>query len=257
MDRETIIEELQNLINEGERKILPTKWIMQGVIGAPYRVDLTKYTGWYTKAYSFLKLFLDEDDTFLIRFSEYMENRYSNAESSIEVLKSLIEYIEKGFVAFHSTEKKDSSNELSRIFNKFHRIAKQLRSRHDGRETLDVNDEYDVQDLLHALLGLYFDDIRAEEWTPSYAGKSARMDFLLKDEKTVIEVKKTRQNLSDKELGDQLIVDVERYKVHPDCKKLICFVYDPEGRIGNPGGLINDLCNQHGDFVEVIVEPAV
>ena len=40
---------------------------------------------------------------------------------------------------------------------------------------------------------LYFDDIRAEEWTPSYAGKCARVDFLLKNEKIVIEVKKTRK----------------------------------------------------------------
>lgn len=45
---------------------------------------------------------------------------------------------------------------------------------------LFLEDEYDVQDLPHALLLLYFDDVRAEEWTPSYAGKSARMDFLLK-----------------------------------------------------------------------------
>ena len=118
-----------------------------------------------------------------------------------------------------------------------------------------IEDEYDVQDLLHALLRLYFDDVRPEEWTPSYAGKSARMDFLLKEEKIVIEVKKTRKGLGDKELGDQLIIDVERYKIHPDCKKLICFIYDPEGRIGNPGGLVSDLNNIHPGFVNTIVEP--
>ncbi len=59
---------------------------------------------------------------------------------------------------------------------RFHKIAKQLRNRHDNRQTLPIKDEYDVQDLLHALLYLYFDDIRAEEWTPSYAGKSARVE---------------------------------------------------------------------------------
>ena len=130
-----------------------------------------------------------------------------------------------------------------------------MRSRYNNRETIQVEDEYDVQDLLHALLRLYFDDIRREEWTPSYAGKCSRMDFLLKREKIVIEVKKTRQSLTEKELGDQLIVDVERYKVHPDCEKLICFIYDPEGRIGNPEGLIQDLDEQNQGFVKVIVEP--
>ncbi len=87
----------------------------------------------------------------------------------------------------------------------------------ENRETLKIEDEYDVQDLLHALLLLYFDDVRAEEWTPSYAGKSARMDFLLKNERVVIEVKKTRLGLADKELGDQLIIDVDSVVVKHFC----------------------------------------
>ena len=72
---------------------------------------------------------------------------------------------------------------LDLIFTRFHKIARQLQSRYNHRDTLTIDDEYDVQDLLHALLQLYFDDIRAEEWTPSYAGKCARVDFLLKNEK--------------------------------------------------------------------------
>ena len=102
---------------------------------------------------------------------------------------------------------------------------------------------------------MYFDDVRPEEWTPSYAGKSARMDFLLKNEEIIIEVKRTRESLGDKELGDQLIIDIDRYKVHPNCKKLICFVYDPEGRIGNPNGIIKDLMQQHENYLQVYIEP--
>jgi hypothetical protein len=146
--------------------------------------------------------------------------------------------------------------ELKNIFNQFHAVAKQLRNRHNGRNTLDIEDEYDVQDLLHALLRLFFNDIRNEEWTPSYAGGSSRMDFLLKEEKIVIEVKKTRKGLDDKELGKQLIEDKEKYKAHPDCKKLICFTYDPEGRIINPKGIQNDLNKQEPEFeVEIIIKP--
>ena len=44
-----------------------------------------------------------------------------------------------------------------------------------------MEDEYDVQDLFHALLTIYFEDIRKEEWSPSYAGGASRMDFLLPD----------------------------------------------------------------------------
>lgn len=130
---------------------------------------------------------------------------------------------------------------VTTICKGFHRAARQLRSRHKSRETLKVEDEYDVQDLLHAFLVLHFSDVRAEEYTPSYAGGSARMDFLLKKEKVVIEVKRTRDGLGDKEVGEQLIIDIARYKSHKDCKLLVCFVYDPEGRIGNPRGLESDL----------------
>ncbi len=255
MEQEQALDELRALVKEGKEQILSTKWRPEGVIGASNMVSFSVYAGWHTKALSFLKLLLTEDNELVSRFGSLDKHYYRNADSSIIILENVIEYIEKGYLVIQDNSTIDIETELRRIFSRFHRVARQMRSRYDKRNTLDVKDEYDVQDLLHALLRLYFDDIRSEEWTPSYAGKSARMDFLLKNEKTVIEVKKTRQGLNDRELGDQLIVDVDRYKVHPDCKKLICFVYDPEGRIGNPEGVMNDLNTQHQGFVEVIIEP--
>ena len=83
---------------------------------------------------------------------------------------------------------------IKNLFLKFHDVARQLLERRNEnknpRSTLRIKDEYDVQDLLHGLLKIYFDDIRPEEWNPSYAGSSKRSDFLLKEEKIVIEVKK-------------------------------------------------------------------
>jgi hypothetical protein len=118
----------------------------------------------------------------------------------------------------------DSQNSIKLIeciCTRFHLVIRQLRSRHDRRPTLNVEDEYDVQDLLHCLLRLYFDDIRLEEWTPSYAGGCSRMDFLLRKESIVIETKKTRNTLGQRELVDQLIVDIERHQKHPSCKTLM------------------------------------
>ena len=144
---------------------------------------------------------------------------------------------------------------LNIIFSSFHKVVRQLRSRHSNRKPLEIKDEYDVQDLLNALLRFYFDDIRPEECTSSYAGRPARVDFLLKNEKIVIEVKKTREGLGDKELGEQLIID--KYKTHPDCEKLVCFVYDPEERIHNPVGIMNDLNKQHDGFTMIVIKPDV
>ena len=142
---------------------------------------------------------------------------------------------------------------LQKILSKFHSVVQKLRDRHANRDTLDVKDEYDVQDLLYALLAIDFDDIRLEEWTPSYAGQSARMDFLLKEERIVIEVKMTRERLSDKGVGNELIVDIERYKNHPDCDTLICFIYDPISNIRNKKGLIMDLEEKSNSQLKVMV----
>jgi hypothetical protein len=142
---------------------------------------------------------------------------------------------------------------LPRTFERFSLVVKQLRQRHDSRETLDVKDEYDVQDLLHALLRLYWDDVREEQWTPSYAGKAARVDFLLPTEQAVIEVKMTRKGLTHKELGDQLIVDIARYGNMKDCSRLYCFVHDPDGYIKNPRGVESDLEKQSTKSLKVRV----
>jgi len=140
------------------------------------------------------------------------------------------------------------------VLKKFHSVAKQLRRRYNNRPTLDIEDEYDVQDLLHSLLKIFFKDVRAEEWTPSYAGSSSIMDFLLKEEKIVIETKMTRKSMKDKDLVDQLLVDIDRYHTHPDCETLICFIYDPEGRIVNRQSIISDV-SQKNINLKIMVFP--
>lgn len=145
---------------------------------------------------------------------------------------------------------------LYRIGERFHLVAKQLRVRRQDRSTLDIEDEYDVQDLFHALLRIPFDDVRPEEWTPSYAGGASRVDFLLPEIEAVVEIKKSRAGLSAKELGEQLIVDIVKYKKHPNCRTLFCFVYDPDGRIANPRGIENDLNAKQDELtVRVLIAP--
>lgn len=256
MDKQAVITEIDELIVEGN-KLLSTKWDHSGTAIIDFNTYVTyeKYQSWRRKAVAFLKLFLPGEHEYVLHFVELEENYYENALALVQTLENVKNYIEKGFISFETQKKIDVDETLDRIFWRFHKVVRQLRVRHGGRYTLDINDEYDVQDLLHALLQLYFDDIRDEEWTPSYAGSAARVDFLLKNEKTVIEVKKTRQGLADKEVGNQLIEDIERYKVHPDCEKLVCFVYDPEGRIGNPNGVMNDLNSRHEGFAKVVIQP--
>lgn len=151
---------------------------------------------------------------------------------------------------------KSSLQKVEVLLERFHAMGVEFRKRHADRPVFDIEDEYDVQDLLRAFLKLWFDDVRPEEWTPSYAGGSSRMDFLLKSEQLVVEVKKTRKGLAAKEVGEQLLIDIGKYGAHPDCKTLVCFVYDPENRIHNPAAIEGDLSGMKGEMmVKVLVRP--
>ncbi|MGE5263773.1 MAG: hypothetical protein ACM3S0_10345 [Acidobacteriota bacterium] len=145
---------------------------------------------------------------------------------------------------------------LERLCSRFPLVAKQLRSRHGDRDTLRVEDEYDVQDLLHALLILEHDDIKPEVWTPGYAGTRPRTDFFLTLAHIVITAKMTRSGWGSKELEDELPVDIQKYKGYPGCRTLVCFVYDPEGRIANPRAIESEQSGEKdGLTVRVVIVP--
>ena len=164
-------------------------------------------------------------------------------------------------------EAQDAAIIVEHLCRRFPLFARQLQHRRrdvpvsgkrekDTRPTIGMRDEYDVQDSLHALLKLHFDDVRPEEWTPSYAGSQSRMDFLLKREKIVVETKFMGPKLSQREVANQLTIDKDNYRQHPDCQILICFIYDPEYRCTNPAAIERDVGVDEESFrVKIIVSP--
>lgn len=136
-----------------------------------------------------------------------------------------------------------------------------LQHRRKGLTALSFSSEYDVQDLLHAMLRPWIKDIRGEEPTPSLAGSSTRMDFLLPAHRMVIETKIVRDRRHALKMGEELLLDIEHYRQHPHCAFLWCVVYDPNHLLPNPGGFATDLEGKRsapGGSVEVkvIVVPA-
>jgi len=67
------------------------------------------------------------------------------------------------------------------------------------------------------------------------------MDFLLPVHSLVIETKIVRDRSHAKRIGDELIIDIEHYRKHPNCNRLWCVIYDPDHLITNADGLKNDL----------------
>lgn len=143
---------------------------------------------------------------------------------------------------------------VERIGRGLPRMIASLRERGRDRAPLAVADEYDVQYLLEAVLRDLFEDVRPEDPSPTRAGASTRIDFVLKREQIVVEAKMTRDRLGERQVADELIEDIERYRAHPDFRTLVAIVYDPERRIANPGGLEADLRQDSPDLrVRVVV----
>jgi hypothetical protein len=148
----------------------------------------------------------------------------------------------------------ESLQNIYRIFERLPQVQRQLQQRYDDRPTINIENEYDLQDLTHSLLRLYFNDIRDEEWAPSYADTSPRIDFLLKQETIAIELKMTRANRSNENIRKELIEDKEYYQTHPDVETLVCYVYDPQYLINNPVGFENDISDSSDELsTEVLV----
>lgn len=239
------------------------------------------YNQWYARALRILppehhEKFLDlyEGGFVVKRIKAFLEAPGAvNAFFDEEQEAGLIPYWERPFEStFHSslleqrqvlTIAKQSLDALAsdeqielveRIGRGLPKLIDSLRQRHAGRPPLEVTDEYDVQDLLRGVLRTLFEDIRPEDPSPTRAGGSSRVDFLLKQERIVVEVKMTRAGLRERDVGDQLIEDIERYRSHPDCETLVAIVFDPGRRVSNPRGLEDDLRRDGPDFgVRVVV----
>jgi len=206
--------------------------------------------------------FIKERDLFKDRLNNWWIKELESVLESLDLMQES-PLVNRQVSEKNSARAKDQqANALEKIeviTQRFHTVARQLLQRHRDhnipRDTLKITDEYDVQDLFHALLRLFFDDIRDEEWTPSYAGGASRIDFLLKQEQVLVEIKMTRQGLSrEKDISDQLIIDSDRYRVHPNCKMLVAFVYDPQEYLNNPSGIERDLTKMINDVpVKVII----
>ncbi|MGQ3322904.1 hypothetical protein ACT4MW_26595 [Pseudomonas brassicacearum subsp. neoaurantiaca] len=146
---------------------------------------------------------------------------------------------------------------IERMLLRFHRFAKDLEHRPRSRKGIQLDDEYDVQFLVNALLRLQFDNVKPEEPSPSMAAGATRADFLLPEHGLFLELKMTRDGMTARSLADELILDIARYRAHPECHAIIFFVYDPRGLVKNSVALQTELSEIAGELpVSLIVSPS-
>lgn len=249
MMQNTLAERFDSLEDDYQDVLSTTSLQYNSMLNANKQyVDTAKYKIWVGRVKKLLEDSYGKNSDFYEDFIKAQKGFYAtNYEILTTQLKPAFDAAKADLPYAHPLNSSPAIKETDRleliisVLERFPAFCRQLKKRYNDRDTIEMNDEYDVQDLVHALLTLHFDDVRQEEASPSYAGSSSRQDFLLKKEKIVIEVKKTRKSLGAGKIGEELIIDMARYRAHPDCDTLVCFVYDPDCWVNNPKGVIADL----------------
>lgn len=146
-------------------------------------------------------------------------------------------------------EPRDRLAQLMQILNNFPLVARILKDRQRGRPGYLLENEYDVQDLLFAVVRAVFDDARREEWTPQRAGSAKRIDVTIGSIESVVETKYVRDKRHARHVADELRVDFECYHDRTECHHLVALVVDPQGHIADPVQFGADLSGlrQKGD----------
>jgi hypothetical protein len=136
---------------------------------------------------------------------------------------------------------------LDGLLRRLPRVARELRSRHGDRPAFRVADEYDLADLLRALLPLHFDDVRPEGRTPSYTPGN-RTDLLLAPEGIAVTGKRVRPGTQPQTLANELAEDIRYYEGRAGYRCLVGFVYDPEQLLPEPRRLEAEWSRAGGEL---------
>lgn len=106
--------------------------------------------------------------------------------------------------------------------------AKVLNRRRKDKLPFEISDEYDVQDLLKAVLRAYFKYSVTEDPIGKLAGSSSRADFAIRELGVIIEAKYVHSPTEQDRITKQFAADVQSYSQWPYLEHFIYLVYGAE-----------------------------
>jgi hypothetical protein len=181
------------------------------------------------------------------------------AGTDIDVqLQILLEDIESTLLNIRYINK--SADEVVRdILNNFsNAIQKIIKNRRKDHPNFEIEDEYDVQDILYVILKSVFPNLRDEDAIAKVGAKTTKIDLIIREEGILVEVKMIKVKESNEtHFIEELKVDFESYHECKWLRKLFCFVYDPYKKTRDISNF-NDLNGErtkgeHNYNVEVIL----
>lgn len=230
-----------HLAANGYRKDIIEKRFIESDIKTKYIISLV-FPDFQEKLYQALKSEeVKSDPYYSITYAVYRKRDFSADEikailqqfltsnTSFDVIDLiLLEAIHKQNMGVSFCEYSSVDTAL-RVLNNFSNSIKRVTSdRYNNRKGIEINDEYDVQDMLFVLLKGFFQDLEREDPVPKLAGKSSRIDLNIRSQGIMIEVKMIKENDKDhKKFIEELKLDIINYAEWKELKHLILFTYDP------------------------------
>lgn len=165
----------------------------------------------------------------------YMTNEFSDIATKKNMLRAkenLLFYLESVSSENQENVSKFSDGYLEKYLSNFYLFLEAFKERiPDKRASLTANDlqkikienEYDLQHLLYAVLRPLYGDIRKEVTEDSGVG-AIRSDLKIPSLNAVIEAKCSRRSMNLRMLTEQIEADI----VHYEAKSIYFYVYDKE-----------------------------
>lgn len=241
------INELKELLNEGENLLTMIRPNNSIIDDAP-RLDSRKTQEWKLKTLTCLKNTIGTEDELYLEFKENTKNTYKHdIKKAVSTLKIIIKNLESNPIPKNNT----SNDEIiETILNRFPKVVVELKEL-----DFEIQKELDVKKLLKALLGIYYENIKAEEPVESYAGIASQIDLYIKDINYGIEIKLAKNSTQQRQIVEQINDDILKYQKLPNCEKIYFFIYNPEFLITNNASF-DDLPPKAGNIeIKTIVTP--
>ncbi|MBO0803332.1 MAG: hypothetical protein J2P25_09720 [Nocardiopsaceae bacterium] len=273
--------EIETLITENEKlEVRLSKWQQEdGTTEAEIQAGQRQYHDWYARAQPYvpaaeLDRFRDmyEGGTFIHRIKAFLTNaREKNSLYDPSTPNPFVDRWQEPFSgtcqealvvqrqilaqALHDVADVSSVlDDLSMLYKRLPDFISTLRlESNPSVPAPNIENEKDLQVLVHAILRLHYPDVRPEDPVPQRAGAGSRMDFLIRDAGIIVETKMTRKSLTDRKVGEELLIDWGRYQRHPDCRAIFALVYDPGRYLRNPAGLEHDLSQDTADISSRVI----
>lgn len=164
---------------------------------------------------------------------KYLKNKFSDEstkENMINAKNSLIVYLEDILTSTNSNPLKEKQEVLLQYLEHFHLFLEMFREIEPDKrakltaenlQKIQIENEYDLQHILYAVLKPLFMDARKEVAEDSGIG-TIRSDIRIASADSIIEAKCTRNNMSFKKLTEEIEADI----VHYTSKFIYFYVYD-------------------------------